>query len=115
MNPTLVGRPTNAADRFRKLTLTSTSRLAIRRTASWTVDRDDRWLTRIDQLNDLLMVQVVLKIQKSVIVDERDIETLPFPAHIDTEPSSHGQSMPDSRNCCPQASPSTGSRCRRTH
>jgi hypothetical protein len=98
MDPAPIRRPANAADLLGKLALTSTSGLTFRRTAPWAIDRDDRWLMRIDQLNDLLAIQVILKIQKSLIVDEGDIETLPPPAHIDAEPSSHGQSMPEERN-----------------
>ena len=105
-NSRFVGRPADAADFVVDAVLAGTSLLALRRAASWAVDRDDGRPLRLDELDNLLGRQSFPERDDPVIVNQRDIETLPFPAHIDAEPANHEQSMPDGCDCCPHASPS---------
>lgn len=37
---------------------------------------------------------MTLKRQNTTIIDDRHVEALPFPAHINTDPHSHKSSLP---------------------
>jgi hypothetical protein len=64
--------------------------LPLGRAGTRAVDGRDHRPIRHDKLNDLLARQAAPEGQDPAIVDDRDVEALPLPAHINTSPQRHG-------------------------
>jgi len=84
-----VRRPADTADQLCELALTAADGLPLRRAGARAVDRYERRLSLHDDLDYLLVVQVTFQDQDPVIIDDRHVEALPLPAHVNAHPHSH--------------------------
>ena len=90
----LIGCPADAADRLSELALAAAGSVSCGRTGTGAVDGGDLGLMGRDKVNDLLARQPGLQGQELAIIDDRNIEALAPPAHINADPHRHGDSMP---------------------
>jgi len=89
VNTSRVGCPADAANCPGELEFAVASGLPVGRVRARAVDRHDGRPVFVDDVNDLHARQVALKRQNLAIVDDRDVEALSLPAHIDADPCSH--------------------------
>jgi hypothetical protein len=59
------------------------------RATTGAIDGGDPRRIRHDKVNDLLTRQTALEGQDPAIIDDRNVEALPLPAHINADPHSH--------------------------
>ena len=77
--------------------------MPVGRVGARAVDRDDFGTICPDNVDDLFARPVAQEFQNLAIIDDRDVEALPLPAHVNADPHSHA-----SKHAPPRRRPHSG-------